>query len=98
MATYKVRPTNGVSYGLKYVITVADASAGTITFDFRKTTAVYRYDLVATVDILNGTTGAYANPGNLTITYPVKGQVTLTGTLVATTVINMIVQEAKPTV
>jgi hypothetical protein len=98
MATYKVRPSNGVSYGLKYAITASDASAGNIIFDFRKGTSPFRYDLVATVDILNGTTGAYANPGDLLITYPVKGQVKIAGTLISTTVVNLIAQEAKPTV
>jgi len=94
----EVRPTNGVSYGLKYTVTSADASAGYVVFDFRKdVNEAYRYDLVASVLVLD-TSGAPTTVVGFKITYPSDGVVKVEGTLVATTVINLVAQRANPTV
>lgn len=87
-----VRPTNGVSYGLKYTVTAADASADEVLFDFRLPNSEYRFNLVANVQVLAATTGVVTNPVNLAITYPGKGQIKVSGTLIAGSVINLIAQ------
>jgi hypothetical protein len=88
----KVRPTNGVSYGLKYTVTADDATAAEVLFDFRIGTDDFRFDLVAIVQVLAETTGVVTNPADLQITYPSKGQVLVQGTLVAASVIQLIAQ------
>lgn len=93
MSTITTRPTNGVSYGVIHTVTTADASDGTITFDFRNGTN-FRYPLVAVVQILNAS-DVVTMPVDLAITYPANGQVTVTGTLVATSKIRIVVQRAS---
>lgn len=88
----KVRPTNGVSFGLKYTVTADDATAGSVDFDFRIGSDDFRFDLVAVVSVLAATTGVLTNPADLAITYPNKGVVSVAGTLVAGSVINLIAQ------
>lgn len=58
----KVRPTNGVSFGLKYTVTADDATAGSVDFDFRIGSDDFRFDLVAVVSVLAATTGVLTNP------------------------------------
>lgn len=86
----KFRPTNGVSYGVKYTVTADDATAGSVDFDFRIGTDDFRFDLVAVVSVLAETTGVLTNPADLAITYPNKGVITVAGTLVAGSVINLV--------
>ena len=90
------RPTNGVSYGYKYTVTAADASAGEVEFDFRVSTNDLRFDLVAAVQVLAETTSIVTNPADLAITYPNKGVVKVAGTLVEATVINLVAQAVQP--
>ncbi len=91
----KVRPTNGVSYGLKHTVTAADASAGEVEFDFRISTNDLRFDLVASVQVLAETTSIVTNPADLAITYPSKGVVNVAGTLVEDSVICLIAQAVQ---
>jgi hypothetical protein len=95
MATISVRPTNGVSFGVKHLLSAQDAIDGSVSFDFRIDTL--RYDLVASVVILSAT-NLIAMPVDLAITYPEFGVITLTGTLVAGSVINLVAQRANPAV
>lgn len=88
----KVRPTNGVSFGLKYTVTADDATAGSVDFDFRIGSDDFRFDLVAVVSVLAATTGVLTNPADLAITYPNKGVIRVAGTLDAGSVINLIAQ------
>lgn len=89
-----VRPTNGVSYGVKYTITAADVTAGSVLFDFSKNgDGNYRYDLVASVAVDNGS-GVIETVTGLTITYPKYGQILVAGTLTAGYVINLVAQAA----
>ena len=92
----KVRCTNGVSYGLKYTVTAADAVAGEVEFDFRVGNEFYRFDLVAGVQILAETTNVVTNPVDLAITYPSKGVINVAGTLVEDSVICLVAQAVKP--
>jgi len=91
----QTRPTNGVSYGYKHVVTTADATAGEVEFDFRLSTVDLRFDLVAAVQIVDAT-GVLAMPLDLAITYPAKGVIKVAGTLIATTVINLVAQAVQP--
>lgn len=90
----KVRPTNGVSYGVKYTITASDVAVGFVDFDFR-IGDTYHFDLVATVQIVDGT-GAITMPVDLAVTYPEKGIVRVAGTLVANTVVHLVAQAVHP--
>lgn len=92
----KVRPTNGVSYGLKYTVTAADASAGEVEFDFRRGEEFYRFELVAQVQVLAETTNIITNPADLAITYPSDGVVKVAGTLVEDSVICLVAQAIQP--
>jgi len=89
------RPTNGVSYGLKYTVTAADALAGEVEFDFRLSTSTYRFGLVASVQVLAETTSIVTNPADLAITYPANGVVNVAGTLVADSVICLLAQAVQ---
>lgn len=91
------RPTNGVSYGLKHTVTAAEETAGEVDFDFRISTTDLRYDIVASVQILNAS-GVLTMPADLAITYPSQGVVKVAGTLVENTVINLVAQAANPTI
>ena len=94
MSTVYCRPTNGVSYGVRYTVTSGDASAKLITFDFRKQNdANYRFDLVAQIDILNAS-GLLQVPADLGWGYPAKGVVAVSGTLLTGTVIQLLAQNA----
>lgn len=89
------RPTNGVSYGVKYVVTADDVTAGFIDFDFR-IADTYHFDLVAAVQVLAETTNIVTNPADLAISYPEKGVIKVTATLVAGSVVNLIAQAVQP--
>ena len=88
----KVRPSNGVSFGVKYTVTASDASTGYVDFDFRLGTDDFRFDLVAVVSVLAASTSVVTNPADLAILYPNKGVIRVDGTLVAGSVINLIAQ------
>ena len=92
MGAVSVRPTNGVSYGLKYIVLTADATAKLVDFDFRIGTNDLRYELVASVIITAETTNVVTNPADLAISYPSQGVVRVAGTLVAGSVIHLIAQ------
>ncbi len=87
----KIRPTNGVSYGLKYTVTAADALAGYVEFDFRVGSVDYRFDLVASVMVLSAA-NVLTNPADLAVTYPSKGVIRVTATLIAGSKINLVAQ------
>ena len=92
-----VRPTNGVSYGTKYTITSADATAGFVLFDFRKNgVGTYRFDLVTDITWRSSVGAVLANTG-LTITYPLAGQIRVAGTLVAGQILDVVAQAVKDT-
>ena len=88
----KVRPSNGVNFGVKYTVTADDATAGSIDFDFRIASDDFRFGLVASVTVLAETTGIITMPADLAITYPNNGVVTVSGTLVAGSVICLVAQ------
>ena len=94
MSTIKTRPTNGVSYGIRHTVTSGDATDAVVTFDFR-VGSTFRFDLVATVQVLAATTGVVTNPVDLAVTYPEKGIVRVAGTLVAGSVINLVAQAVQ---
>lgn len=94
MSTVKTRPTNGISYGLRHTVTADDATDGEIIFDFRAGETFYRYPLSAVVQIVNSS-GVVTMPIDLAITYPSDGIVKIAGTLVATTIVNIIAQQAS---
>jgi hypothetical protein len=82
------RPTNGVSFGLKHVVTAADVAVSGILFDFRTigsdlTDDRFRYDLAAIIQVTASGTNVVTIPANLAITYPYKGTVEAKGTFVA---------------
>jgi len=94
MATKSLRPTNGVSYGGSYTVASGDA---TVLFDFRTTgddatDNNFRYDLVGIVQVLASGTKIVTMPNDLKVTYPYKGTVLVSGTLVAGSTINLIAQ------
>lgn len=91
-----VRPTNGVSYGVKYTITSADVTAGNVVFDFRKNgVGTYRYDLVASATLTSSAGVQIAQTTTLlTITYPIQGQVEVAGTFTAGDILQLVVQPA----
>lgn len=89
----KVRPTNGVSYGVKHTVTASEATAQVVDFDFR-IGDTYHFDLVATVQIVDAT-GVITMPSDLAVTYPEKGIVRVAGTLVANTVIHLVAQAVQ---
>jgi hypothetical protein len=94
MATVAVRPSNGVSFGLKHVVTATDASDGYCLFDFKVATgSSFRYALSATVQVTAETTNIITNPVDLKISYPLAGQVRVEGTLVEDSIINLICQK-----
>lgn len=68
MSTVLARPTNGVSYGLRYVVTSDDVGTP-MTFDFQ-----VDYDLVASVMITDAS-GVMVDMSDAVITYPAAGQV-----------------------
>lgn len=70
MSTVLTRPTNGVSYGYKYVAVAQDDTDGVITIDFQ-----VDYDLAAVVQILRAGVDV---TGDAVITFPAAGQVTIT--------------------
>ena len=94
MATIKVKPTNGVSYGIKYTVTTADATATEVIFDFRKGEVSFRFPLVASVQIVNSS-GVVTMPADLAITYTSNGVIKVAGTLDATTVIHLVAQATE---
>lgn len=69
-----VRPTNGVSWGIKHTVDAAEASANEVTFNFQ--TSV---NLVAIVQH-GSSAGVLKAATTLTITYPAAGQITVAGT------------------
>jgi hypothetical protein len=74
--------------------TITITTVGTnhaVIFDFRQSSAAYRYDLVAYVYITDAT-GALANPVDLTITYPSHGVIQVDGSLVLDTIVNVVAQ------
>lgn len=91
MSTIKKRPMNGVSYGLKYTITADDVSTGYVEFDYRKNSVDFRYNLTASVQILNSS-GVLTMPVDTAITYPSKGIIRVTATLIENSIINLIAQ------
>jgi hypothetical protein len=91
MASIKVRPTNGVSYGATRTVTAGDTSDGYVEFDFRMGSSSYRYALTAVVQVLNAS-NVVTMPANLAITFPSNGLVRATGTLVTGSIINVIAQ------
>jgi hypothetical protein len=94
MATVAVRPSNGVSFGLKHVVTATDASDGYVLFNFRVATgSSFRYALSATVQVTAATTNIVTNPADIAVTYPLAGQVRVAGTLVSGSTINLICQK-----
>jgi len=95
MSIFKTRPTNGVSYGAKRLVTAGDASDKVVDFDFRLT-GPYRFDLVASVTVTAATTGVITNPVDLAIKYPSKGVVRVEGTFIAGSTIHLIAQAVQP--
>lgn len=84
MASHNVRPTNGVSFGVKHICTAADASDDSVTFDFQ-----VDYDLVATV-MHTDSSGEGKAMTAVTVTYPAVGQVTVEGTITAGDILHVV--------
>ncbi|KKM07550.1 hypothetical protein LCGC14_1732790 [marine sediment metagenome] len=91
--TVKTNITNGVSYGLRHVITAAEASDGTIIFDFQNSV-----DLVATI-MVTTTAGVVLVIDGMVVTYPADGQVQISGsgnyTVTATDIIHLIANKMR---
>jgi hypothetical protein len=93
MSTVNARPTNGVSYGVKYTVTSGTVASG-VTFDFRKqATNTFRYPLVANFMVTTAS-GAYLATSGISMTYPYDGQVKLSGTFILGSIIHLIAQRA----
>lgn len=102
--TVKVRPSNGVSFGVVHTVTSADQSAGAIIFDFTPTpitagvTGTFLYDIVGVIAVLSSANAVLATTG-AAITYPDKGQIEIANggafSLTAGQIINLIVQRNK---
>jgi hypothetical protein len=69
MGTKNLKPTNGVSRGLKYTITAEDVSDGYVLFNMRG-----QYPLVAAIDLFDSDYKRKSLVGS-EITYPANGQV-----------------------
>lgn len=96
----RINLTNGVSFGAKYMVTAADATAGSITFDCKSSmgTSLVTYPVAASFLV---TTDAGVNVAltDAVITYPANGQVTIangaaTFTITEDYIISVIIQRA----
>jgi hypothetical protein len=94
MATKTYRPTNGVSFGLKYTVTADDDTDGVITFDFG-----VGYQLAAAISVTSAA-GVNVALSDAVITYPAGGQVRIadgaaTFAVTATDIITVVAQRAS---
>jgi hypothetical protein len=87
MGVVSTRPTNGVSYGIRYTAIAGDASDGYVEFDFQQAS----YNLAYAV-MVQGSDNVVKAPTGYTITVPSKGKVRVTGTIVAGDIISVIAQ------
>lgn len=101
MADRVFRLTNGVSFGARYTVVAADATANEITFIFKSadSTSVVPYPIA--VSVLVTRAGVNIALGDLVITYPDNGTVLIqdgsTTMLTAGDVISIVAQRADIT-
>ena len=86
--------TNGVSYGLRHVITTAEAADGTIIVDFQNS-----IELVAII-MVTDTNGVVMVIDGMIVTYPADGQVQIaegagTYSFTATDIIHLIANRRR---
>jgi hypothetical protein len=79
----EVNATNGVSWGARHTVTAAEATANEVTF---KLIGAESWDMVGIATV--GTTV-------LTVSYPAKGQIKVSGTLTEDDVINFIANRSQ---
>lgn len=102
MANRIFRLTNGVSFGAKYTVVAADATAGEITFIFKGTgDQAVSYPLAANISVTRS--GVNVALADAVITYPANGTVKIadgaaTFDVTAGDVISIIAQRADVSV
>lgn len=98
MADRTFRLTNGVSFGARYTVVAADATAKEVTFVFKGTgDLAVQYPLAASITVTRA--GINVPLADAVITYPANGQVKIadgaaTFALTANDVISIVAQRA----
>lgn len=91
--TINTRPTNGVSFGTKYVVQAADTGSAELIFDFG-----VDYDIVANIMVTDAS-GVFQPLTDAVITYPEAGQVSIadgsTFALAENNVVHVIAQRER---
>ena len=79
-----VRPTNGVSFGVKHTCSAQNASDNFVLFDFG-----VGYGLVASVTVTSSA-GVGVDMSGVTVTYPADGQVKVAFTCTAGQIVHLV--------